>query len=82
MSNLDKTGAQLIHSIRKTKAAPATAATTASKEKQTKPTAVGKASKSAVTSQQPTVVNHAIASQTVQPPAATPYPDGSTVWPD
>lgn len=44
MSNLDKTGAQLIHSMRKTKAATAL--------------------------------------QTVQPPAATPYPDGSTVWPD
>ncbi len=63
MSNLDKTGAQLIDSIRKTKAAPATAATTASKEKHTTPKA-------------------AAAPQTVRPPAATPYPDGSTVWPD
>ncbi len=63
MSDLDKTGAQLIHSIRKTKAAPATAATTASKEKHTTPKA-------------------ATAPQPVQLPAATPYPDGSTVWPD
>ena len=91
MSDLDKTSKQLIDSIRKTKAGPATAAVKTAKGKTaTRKTAKPKASSAAPISKRPRVQtkNRTAASKKTPPESTTlaieqvPFQDGSRVWPD